>query len=118
MLIRFEEGIRGGICHAILRYAETNNKYMKNYDKNKESSFLTYLEANNSYGWTMTQQLPTGWFKWLKNASKTGEELIKKYDNDSDIRVIYKVDIEYPKELHDLHRDLPFLSEKMKINKC
>ena len=50
MLLMFEKGIRGGICHAIHRYPEENNKYMKNYDKNKESSFLEYLDANNLYG--------------------------------------------------------------------
>ena len=65
-----------------------------------------------------SKKLPTGWFKWVKNVSKIDEEFIRKYDNDSDIRFILKVHIEYPKELHDLHRDLPFLSEKMKINKC
>ena len=48
-----EKGIRGGICHAIHRYAKANNKHMKNYDKNKESSFLKFLDTNNLYGWAM-----------------------------------------------------------------
>ena len=52
------KGIRAGMCHAIHRYAETNNKYMKNYDKNKESSYIQYLDANNLYGCTMSQKLP------------------------------------------------------------
>ena len=53
MLLMVEKGIIEGICHAILRYAKANNKYMKNYDKNEESSFLEYLDANNLYGWAM-----------------------------------------------------------------
>ena len=61
-----EKGIRGRICHAIHRYAEANNKYMKKFDKNKESSFIEYLDANNLYGWTMSQKLPVDGFKWKK----------------------------------------------------
>ena len=61
-----EKGIRGGICHAIHRYAKANNKYMKNYDKNIESSYLEYLDANNLYGWGMSQKLPVNGFKCKK----------------------------------------------------
>ena len=63
MLLLVEKGIRGGIRHAIHRYAEANNKYMKNYDKNKESSFTEYLDASNLYGWAMPQKLPIVDFK-------------------------------------------------------
>ena len=66
MLLMVEEGIRGGICHAIHRYTETNNKYIKNYDKNKESSYLKYLDTNNLYGRVMSQKLPVDIFKWEK----------------------------------------------------
>ena len=66
MLLMIEKGIRGGICHEIHRYAEANNKYMKNYDKNKESSYLTYLHANNLYGWGMSQKLSVNCFEWKK----------------------------------------------------
>ena len=63
MLLMVEEGIRGGICHSIYRCARANNKYMKNYDKNKESSYIQYLHANNLYGWAMSKKLPVNCFK-------------------------------------------------------
>ena len=66
MLLMAEKGIRGGICHAVHRYAKANNKYMKNYYKNKELSYLIYLDANNLYGWAMSQKLPVDGFKWEK----------------------------------------------------
>ena len=66
MLLIVKKGIRGGTCHAIHRYAKANNKYIKNYDKSKDSSYLMYLDANNLYGWTMSQILPVDNFKWKK----------------------------------------------------
>ena len=66
MLLIVKKGIRGGTCHAIHRYAKANNKYIKNYDKSKDSSYLMYLDANNLYGWTMSQILPADNFKWKK----------------------------------------------------
>ena len=113
-----EEGIRGGMCHAVHRYAKANNKYMKNYDEKEESSFLQYFDVNSMYAWAMTQRLSVGGFKWIEDISKIDKDFIKNYDENSDIGNFPKVDIEYPKELHDLHSDLPFLPEKMKINEC
>ena len=70
MLLMVQKGTRGGICHAIHRYAKANNKYMKEqYDKNKESSYLMYLDANNLYEWVMYQKLPADGFKWKKKHS-------------------------------------------------
>ena len=66
MLLMVEKGIRGGICHAIYRYAKANNKYMKNYHKDKEKSFLQYLDANNLYGWAKSQNLPVSGFMVLR----------------------------------------------------
>ena len=66
MLLMIEKGIRGGICQATYRYAKANNKYMKNYDKNNESSYIGYLDANKLYGWEMPQKLPVKGFKWVK----------------------------------------------------
>ena len=116
MLLMTEEGIRGGITQVSHGYAKANNKYMKNYDKNKESPFLKYLDANNLYGCPVTEKLPVDNFKWVKNTSKIDKEFIKNYDENDDIGYFLKVDIEYPKELYDSHIDLPFLPEKMEVN--
>ena len=118
MLLMVEERIRGGICNSIHRYAKANNKYMKNYDKNKESSYIQYLDANNLYGWAMSQPLPVNGFKWIKNVTEIDEKFIKNYDEDSDKGYIFEVDVKYPRRLHDLHSDLPFLLKRMKIDKC
>ena len=118
MLLMAEEEIRGGICHSIHRCAKANNKYMKDYDKNKESSYIQCLDANNLYGWAMSQKLPVNDFKWINNVSKVNEKFIKNYDVDSDKGYVFEVDIEYPIRLHDIHSDLPFLPERMKIDKC
>ena len=115
MLLMIEEGIRGGITQVSHGYAEVNNKYMKSYDKNEESSFLMYLDVNNLYGCPVTEKLPVGGFKWVKNTSKIDEEFIKNYDENDDIRYFLIVDIEYLEELHDLQIDLSFLPEEMEI---
>ena len=62
MLLMAEKWVRGGICQAIHRCAKANNKYMKNYDQDKES-YIQYLDANNLYGWAMSQKLPVNGFK-------------------------------------------------------
>ena len=112
-----EEGIRGGICHSIHRYAKANNKYMKNYNNNEESLYIQYLDANNLYGWAMSKKLPVNGFKWIDN-NEINEDFIKNYDENNDKGYIFEVDVKYPKRLHNLHSDLPFLSERMEINKC
>ena len=91
---------------------------MKNYDKNEESSFLEYVDANNLYGFVMIQKLPVDGFKFVDNVSKIDEEFIKNYDEDSDKGYILEVDVVYPKNVHVLYSDLPFLPERIKIDKC
>ena len=118
MLNMFEKGKRDGMCQASYRYVKANNNYMKNYDKNKESSFLISGDANNLYGWSMCKKLPVGGFKWVDDLSIFTEDFIKNHDEKSDIGYLFLVDVEYPKNLHMLHSDLPFLPERMKINKC
>ena len=117
MLLMVEEGIRGGICHSVHRYARANNKYMKNYDENKESSYIQYLDANNLYGWAVYKKLPVNGFKWI-DTLEIKEEFIKSYDANSDKGYILEVDVKYLKTLRDLHSDLPFLPKRMKIDKC
>ena len=117
MLLMIEKEIRGGICQAIHRYAKVNNKYMKNYDKDITSSYLTYLDANNLYGWAMSQKLLVNGFKWVEKLSRFNERFIKNYNENSDIGYFLEVDIDYPKELFNLHKDLPFLPESKKVNK-
>ena len=80
MILMIEKGVRGGICQAIRRYAKANNKYIKNYEKNIESSYIENLDANNLNGWAMSQKLPVNNFKWVKQEelSKFNEDFIKK----------------------------------------
>ena len=115
-----EKGIRGGICQVTHKYTKANNKYMKNYDKKIESSYLAYLDENNLHGWGMSQILPVNDFKWVEKSklSRFNERFIKNYKENSDIGYFLEVDIDYPKELFNLHNDLPFLPERKKVNKC
>ena len=99
MFLMVEEGTRGGICHAIHRYVKANYKYMKNYDKNEESSYIQYFDANNLYVWAMSQKLPLNGFKWLEDTSGINEEFIKNYDENNDKGYILEVDVKYPKEI-------------------
>ena len=99
------------------RYAKANNKYMRDYDKNKESSHIQYLDANNLYGMAMTEKLPVKGFNWMDDISMINEELVKSYNKNSSKGYILKVDVDYPCELQNLHSDLPFLPERMVVNK-
>ena len=119
MLLMVEEGIRGGICHSIHRYAKANNKYMKNYNNKEEPSYIQYLDANNLYDWAMSKKLPVNGFKWIETVGPLiNEDFIKNYDENNDKGYIFEVDVKYSKRLHELHSDLPFLPERMEINKC
>ena len=111
-----EKGMRGGTSYIANRYGEVNNKYMKTYNEKAPSKYIMYLDANNLYGWAMSQYLPTGNFKWLsqKQIEKTN---LGKYTENSKKGLILEVDLEYPQELHDLHNDYPLGPEKVKVAK-
>ena len=113
ILLMFERGIRGGITQAVHRYTSANNPNMDDkFDQLKESSYLQYLDANNFYGWAMSQLLPTGGFRWVNIEPNEVGELVAHTDKG----YLLEVDVSYPEELHDLHNDLPFMCEKMEIN--
>ena len=107
-----EKGSRGGISYISKRYAKANNKYMSDYDLEKPSIFVTYLDKNNLYGWSMSEYLPYGKFNWLKNVDKFDVNSINKK---SDTGYFLEVDLEYPDELHELHNDYPLAPEKLAV---
>jgi len=98
MLLIIEQGICGGVSMISKRYAKANNKYMKDFNSKEKSKFIQRLDANNLYGWAMGQPLPVSDFKWMKE---------KDLDNWEEFPCILEANLEYPKELHDLHNDYP-----------
>ena len=95
------------MCLSVHRYAKANNKYMKNYDKKIESSYLTYLDANNLYGWAMSQKLPVNGFMWYNEyLSGFSEDFIKNCNENGDEGYFLEVDVEYPKQLFSSHKEL------------
>ena len=91
-----KKGLRGEISDISKRYSKANNKCINDYDRKKESTFITYLDMNNLYGWAMSEYLPYGGFKWLKNIDKFD---IMSISDKSPIGYILQVDLEYPDEL-------------------
>ena len=77
MFLMLEKSIRGSICHSIYWYAKANNKYMKDYDKNKETSYIQYLDVNNIYGSIISQKLPVNNFEQIKDISQFDKDFIK-----------------------------------------
>ena len=114
MLMMFERVIRGGITHISKRYAEANNKYMKDYNQDKPSSYIQYLDANNLYGWAMSQKLPTHGFKWDDYDKSKVLQLLEKRDTNKGY--VFEVDLEYPKKLWKSHNDYPLAPEKIKVD--
>ena len=117
MLLMVEKGIRGGISIISNRYGKANNKYMKDFNKKELSKYLMYLDANNLYGWAMSQKLPVNSFKEMTNKE------IENIFNNQIVQVwektpcILEVDLEYPEKLHDLHNDYPLCPERVECDR-
>ena len=104
MLLMIEQGIRGGVSMISKRYGHANNPYMKEYDPDLLNKYITYLDANNLYGWAMCKPLPTHGFRWMTEQELTDWE---------NLPCFLEVDLEYPENLHDLHNDYPLAPERI-----
>ena len=110
MLLMIERGIRGGISMISTRYGKADNIYMgEDYDETNVSKYIAYLDANNLYGWAMCKKIPTHGFKWMSNNELINWKTVG--------GCILEVDLEYPKELHNLHNDYPLAPERVIVNK-
>ena len=112
MYLSIEKGLRGGISYITKKYAKANKKYIKNYDPTKSSTYISYLDMNNLYGWAMSGYLPYGGFKYLKSVDNFE---VNSVSETNPIGYILEVDLEYPDELHVLHNDYPLAPEKLAI---
>ena len=113
-----EKGMHGGVSYIANKYGKAYNKYMKKYDEKVPSKYIMYLDANNLYGWAMSQYLPTGNFKWMSDKEIKQIDL-EKYKADGKKGLILEVDLEYSHELHNLHNlrnDYPVCPEKVKVS--
>ena len=114
MFLFFESNIRGGISQISHRYARANNPQVPDYDENLKNSYLAYLDANNLYGWAMSQALPVGDFKFLDRDEIGCTDFLKTAD-DSPTGYVLECDLEYPQNLHDSHNDYPLAPESILV---
>ncbi len=108
MYLMIEKGIRGGVSSIMKRYSKSNHKHLDDYDPSLPSQHIMYLDANNLYGWAMSKPQPYKNFRWMK------EEELKNWRSKP---CILEVDLEYPKELHDLHNEYPLAPERLIVGK-
>ena len=115
MHLFIEKGMGGGIPFIDKRHGKANNKYMKCYDKGKESKYITYGDANNLYGYEMSQYLPYSEFKWVNQKEISGF-CLNSINGNSSIGYILEVGLNDPDDLHELHNDYPLAPEKVEIS--
>ena len=108
------KGTRGGVSYIVKRYAKANNRYMNDYDPEKPSTFITYLDKNNLHGWSTSEYLPYEKFEWLENID--GFDFMSINEKSDNIGYILEVDLEYPNELHELHNDYSLAPEKLAVS--
>ncbi|XP_041985987.1 uncharacterized protein LOC121738160 [Aricia agestis] len=111
MVRMLQSGIRGGVCLCSHRHAKANNPYLENYKPSESPSYVTYIDCNNLYGYSMCQYLPLSDFRFL-NEQEINKLNVTEIPIDAECGYILEVDLQYPKHLHNLHNDLPFCSEK------
>jgi hypothetical protein len=116
MYLFCENAVRGGISMIPGRFAQANHKYMLNYDPSKPSSFIMYVDANNLYGWAMSQPMPIGNYRWHRDPSQFTEERILQLPDTDDIGYLFEVDLDIPVELHDKFRHYPLAPESLSVN--
>ena len=113
MYIFFEKGMRGGVSYISNRYSKANNKYLKSYDAKQESKHIIYLDANNLYGHEISKFLLTSGFKWINPRAFD----LNKYTSNSSKKCVLEADLDYPKELRELHSDYTLASDKIEIKR-
>ena len=109
-----ENGLRGGISMISRRHTQANNPYISGYDPSKDKTYIMYLDANNLYGWAMSQPLPTHGFDWLIETEIRSIDFTKVQD-DAKEGYILEVDLEYPVDVHDQHADYTLAPEHLKV---
>ena len=113
-LLFIEQGIRGGVSMISNRHSKANNAYLPDFDPEEETKYIVYLDANNLYGWSMSQPLPIRNFRFLPKDEIENFNLKNLSDYD-DKGYILEVDLEYPDHLHDLHNDYPLAPEHYSV---
>ena len=113
MHIFFEKSTRGGISFISNRYSKVSNKYLKSYNPKGESKHIMYLDTNNLYGYAISKFVPTSEFKWIDPK----EFDLNKYAISCSKGCVFEVDLEYPKELHELHNHYPLAQDKIEIKR-
>ena len=117
MLLMAEKGIIRGICNAIHWYAKVNNKYVKDDDKSKESSYLKYWDVNDLYEWIMLQRFPVNKFEWIEKTSQLNEDFINNYNEGRDEGCFLEVVVQYPEKLQEIIMTSHFFPERKNFKK-